>query len=117
MRPAAQLCRRKNPDIAELTRGRSGRLVGNLTALLTTMKAMPLSYNRDLSDDKRNVIDAVDTLQMVLPAMAGMVATLKINTEVMRDQAPDGFTLATEVADWLAMRGFLSVKLMKLPDS
>lgn len=79
--------------------------MGNLTALLTTMKAMPLSYNRDLSDDKRNVIDAVDTLQMVLPAMAGMVATLKINTEVMRDQAPDGFTLATEVADWLAMRG------------
>lgn len=96
---------KKNPDIAELTRGRSGRLVGNLTALLTTMKAMPLSYNRDLSDDKRNVIDAVDTLQMVLPAMAGMIATLKINTEVMRAQAPDGFTLATEVADWLAMRG------------
>ena len=96
---------KKNPDIAELTRGRSGRLVGNLMALLTTMKAMPLSYNRDLSDDKRNVIDAVDTLLMVLPAMAGMMATLKFNTEVMREQAPDGFTLATEVADWLAVRG------------
>ena len=96
---------KKNPDIAELTRGRSGRLVGNLMALLTTMKAMPLSYNRDLSDDKRNVIDAVDTLLMVLPAMAGMMATLKFNTAVMRGQAPDGFTLATEVADWLAMRG------------
>ena len=76
---------KKNPDIAE--RGRSGRLVGNLMALLTTMKAMPLSYNRDLSDDKRNVIDAVDTLLMVLPAMAGMMATLKFNTEVMREQA------------------------------
>ncbi|MGK3137165.1 argininosuccinate lyase [Pantoea trifolii] len=96
---------KKNPDIAELTRGRSGRLVGNLMALLTTMKAMPLSYNRDLSDDKRNVIDAVDTLLLVLPAMAGMMATLKFNTDVMREQAPDGFTLATEVADWLAMRG------------
>ncbi|MFH8133900.1 argininosuccinate lyase [Pantoea osteomyelitidis] len=96
---------KKNPDIAELTRGRSGRLVGNLMAMLTTMKAMPLSYNRDLSDDKRNVIDAVNTLLMVLPAMAGMVETLSFNRAVMREQAPDGFTLATEVADWLAMRG------------
>ena len=96
---------KKNPDIAELTRGRSGRLVGNLMAMLTTMKAMPLSYNRDLSEDKRNVIDAVNTLLMVLPAMAGMVETLNFNREVMREQAPDGFTLATEVADWLAMRG------------
>ena len=96
---------KKNPDIAELTRGRSGRLVGNLMAMLTTMKAMPLSYNRDLSEDKRNVIDAVNTLLMVLPAMAGMVETLNFNRAVMREQAPDGFTLATEVADWLAMRG------------
>ena len=96
---------KKNPDIAELTRGRSGRLVGNLMAMLTTMKAMPLSYNRDLSEDKRNVIDAVNTLLMVLPAMAGMVETLSFNRAVMREQAPDGFTLATEVADWLAMRG------------
>ncbi|WP_226571609.1 argininosuccinate lyase [Mangrovibacter yixingensis] len=96
---------KKNPDIAELTRGRSGRLVGNLMALLTTMKAMPLSYNRDLSDDKRNVIDAVETLLLVLPAMSGMIATLKFDTQRMAQQAPEGFTLATEVADWLAMRG------------
>lgn len=96
---------KKNPDIAELTRGRSGRLVGNLTAMLTTMKAMPLSYNRDLSEDKRNVIDAVDTLLLVLPAMAGMVATMTVDKDELRRQAPDGFTLATEVADWLAVRG------------
>ncbi|KAA9000447.1 argininosuccinate lyase [Affinibrenneria salicis] len=96
---------KKNPDIAELTRGRSGRLVGNLTAMLTTMKAMPLSYNRDLSEDKRNVIDAVETLLVVLPAMSGMIASLQFNIAVLREQAPDGFTLATEVADWLAMRG------------
>jgi argininosuccinate lyase len=96
---------KKNPDIAELTRGRSGRLIGNLTAMLTTMKAMPLSYNRDLSEDKRSAIDSVDTLLLVLPAMAGMIETMKVNTGEMLAQAPDGFTLATEVADWLAMRG------------
>ncbi len=96
---------KKNPDIAELTRGRSGRLIGNLTALLSTLKAMPLSYNRDLSEDKRSVIDSVDTLLMVLPAMSGMINTMKVNKAVLLEQAPQGFTLATEVADWLAMRG------------
>jgi argininosuccinate lyase len=73
--------------------------------MLATMKAMPLSYNRDLSEDKRSAIDSVDTLLLVLPAMAGMIETMKVNTGEMLAQAPDGFTLATEVADWLAMRG------------
>lgn len=96
---------KKNPDIAELTRGRSGRLIGNLTAMLATMKALPLAYNRDLSEDKRGAIDSVDTLLLVLPAMAGMIATMKVNEAELLKQAPEGFTLATEVADWLAMRG------------
>jgi argininosuccinate lyase len=96
---------KKNPDIAELTRGRTGRLIGNLTGLLVTLKAMPLSYNRDLSEDKRHALDSVDTLTMVLPAMTGMIATMTVNTDELRKQAPEGFTLATEVADWLAKRG------------
>ncbi|WP_397450834.1 argininosuccinate lyase [Pseudomonas sp. NA-150] len=96
---------KKNPDIAELARGKAGRLIGNLTGLLSTLKSLPLSYNRDLSEDKSSVLDTVDTLLLVLPAMAGMVATMKVNVEELRRQAPLGFTLATEVADWLAVRG------------
>jgi argininosuccinate lyase len=96
---------KKNPDIAELARGKAGRLIGNLTGLLSTLKSLPLSYNRDLSEDKNGVLDSVDTLLLVLPAMAGMVATMKVNVEELRRQAPLGFTLATEVADWLAVRG------------
>ncbi|GME37336.1 argininosuccinate lyase [Pantoea agglomerans] len=96
---------KKNPDIAELTRGRSGRLLGNITAMMATMKGLPLSYNRDLSEDKRNALDSVDTLLVVLPAMSGMMATMTVDTDALLRQAPDGFTLATEVADWLAKRG------------
>ena len=96
---------KKNPDIAELARGKAGRLIGNLTGLLSTLKSLPLSYNRDLSEDKNSVLDTVDTLLLVLPAMAGMVATMKVRVEELRRQAPLGFTLATEVADWLAVRG------------
>ncbi|MBT2374023.1 argininosuccinate lyase [Pseudomonas fluorescens] len=96
---------KKNPDIAELARGKAGRLIGNLTGLMSTLKSLPLSYNRDLSEDKHSVLDSVDTLLLVLPAMAGMVATMKVQVEELRRQAPMGFTLATEVADWLAMRG------------
>jgi argininosuccinate lyase len=96
---------KKNPDIAELARGKAGRLIGNLTGLLSTLKSLPLSYNRDLSEDKNGVLDTVDTLLLVLPAMAGMVATMRVNVEELRRQAPLGFTLATEVADWLAVRG------------
>ena len=96
---------KKNPDIAELARGKAGRLIGNLTGLMSTLKSLPLSYNRDLSEDKHCVLDSVDTLLLVLPAMTGMVATMKVQVEELRRQAPMGFTLATEVADWLATRG------------
>jgi argininosuccinate lyase len=96
---------KKNPDIAELARGKSGRLIGSLTAILAVLKAQPLSYNRDLSEDKHAIFDAVDTLNLVLPAFAGMVRTMTVRTDELLRQAPLGFTLATEVADWLAVRG------------
>ncbi len=96
---------KKNPDIAELTRGKAGRLLGNLNGLMATLKAMPLAYNRDLAEDKAAVFDTVDTLAIVLPAMAGLVRTLSVNVDELRRQATVGFTLATEVADWLSRRG------------
>ncbi|MGK8205841.1 argininosuccinate lyase [Burkholderia cenocepacia] len=96
---------KKNPDIAELTRGKAGRLIGNLTGLLATLKSLPLAYNRDLAEDKRAAFDSIDTLELVLPAMAGMIRTMRVNVDEMRRQAPLGFTLATEVADWLALTG------------
>jgi len=92
---------KKNPDIAELARGKAGRLIGNLTGLLTTLKGLPLAYNRDLQEDKEPVFDTVDTLTMVLPALAGMVETVTFNTERMAELAPQGFSLATDVAEWL----------------
>ncbi|MGE9807180.1 argininosuccinate lyase [Janibacter sp. G1551] len=96
---------KKNPDIAELARGKAGRLVGDLTGLLTTLKALPLAYNRDLQEDKEPVFDAVDTLEVLLPAFAGMVATLEFNTERLASLAPQGFSLATDVAEWLVREG------------
>lgn len=95
---------KKNPDIAELARGKAGRLVGNLTGLLTTLKGLPLAYNRDLQEDKEPVFDSVETLEVLLPAFTGMVATLSFNTERMAELAPQGFSLATDVADWLVRR-------------
>ncbi|WP_299037412.1 argininosuccinate lyase [uncultured Pseudokineococcus sp.] len=96
---------KKNPDVAELARGKAGRLVGDLTGLLTTLKGLPLAYNRDLQEDKEPVFDAVDTLQVLLPAVTGMVATLRFRTERMAELAPQGFSLATDVADWLVRAG------------
>ncbi|HWM73797.1 MAG TPA: argininosuccinate lyase [Nocardioides sp.] len=96
---------KKNPDIAELARGKAGRLVGNLTGLLTTLKALPLAYNRDLQEDKEPVFDSVDTLEVLLPAFTGMVATLRFETERMAELAPQGFSLATDVAEWLVREG------------
>lgn len=96
---------KKNPDVAELARGKSGRLIGNLTGLLATLKGLPLAYNRDLQEDKEPVFDAVDTLTMLLPAFAGMVATLEFNTERLAFLAPKGFTLATDIAEWLVRKG------------
>ena len=72
---------KKNPDVAELARGKSGRLIGGLTGLLTTLKGLPLTYNRDLQEDKEPVFDAVDTLLTVLPAMAGLIGTLRFHSE------------------------------------
>jgi argininosuccinate lyase len=96
---------KKNPDVAELARGKAGRLVGDLAGLLTTLKALPLAYNRDLQEDKEPVFDAVDTLEVLLPAVAGMVATLTFHTERMAALAPQGFSLATDVAEWLVRQG------------
>ncbi|TIC80416.1 argininosuccinate lyase [Nocardioides sp. GY 10113] len=96
---------KKNPDIAELARGKAGRLVGNLAGLLTTLKALPLAYNRDLQEDKEPVFDSVDTLEVLLPAFTGQVATLVFNTERMAALAPQGFSLATDIAEWLVREG------------
>ena len=92
---------KKNPDIAELARGKSGRLIGNLTGLLATLKGLPLAYNRDLQEDKEPVFDSVESLEVLLPAFTGMVATLTFNTDRMAELAPQGFSLATDVAEWL----------------
>jgi argininosuccinate lyase len=96
---------KKNPDVAELTRGKAGRLIGNLTGLLATLKGLPLAYNRDLQEDKEPVFDSVDTLLVVLPALTGMVATLTFDARRLAELAPQGFTLATDVAEWLVREG------------
>jgi argininosuccinate lyase len=96
---------KKNPDISELARGKAGRLIGNLTGLLATLKALPLAYNRDLQEDKEPVFDSVDTLEVLLPAFAGQIATLVFDTDRMAKLAPQGFSLATDIAEWLVREG------------
>jgi argininosuccinate lyase len=96
---------KKNPDIAELARGKAGRLIGNLAGLLATLKALPLAYNRDLQEDKEPVFDSVDTLEVLLPAFTGMVATLRFDGARMAELAPQGFSLATDIAEWLVREG------------
>lgn len=96
---------KKNPDVAELTRGKSGRLIGNLTGLLATLKAQPLAYNRDLQEDKEPVFDSVAQLDLLLPAITGLVATLEFHTDRMAELAPAGFTLATDIAEWMVRQG------------
>jgi argininosuccinate lyase len=96
---------KKNPDVAELARGKAGRLIGNLTGLLATLKALPLAYNRDLQEDKEPLFDSIDQLEVLLPAVAGMVATLRFHTDRMAALAPAGFSLATDVAEWLVRQG------------
>ena len=96
---------KKNPDVAELARGKAGRLIGNLTGLLATLKAQPLAYNRDLQEDKEPVFDSVDQLGVLLPAFAGMIGTLRFDTDRMARLAPAGYTLATDIAEWLVRRG------------
>jgi argininosuccinate lyase len=96
---------KKNPDIAELARGKSGRLIGNLAGLLATLKAQPLAYNRDLQEDKEPVFDSVVQLQLLLPAMAGLVGTLTFDAVRMAELAPRGYTLATDIAEWMVRQG------------
>jgi len=96
---------KKNPDIAELARGKAGRLIGNHTGLLATLKGLPLAYNRDLQEDKEPVFDAANQLLTLLPAVVGMVRTLQFNTERMAYLAPLGFSLATDIAEWLVRQG------------
>jgi argininosuccinate lyase len=96
---------KKNPDIAELARGKSGRFIGNLTGLLATLKGLPLAYDRDLQEDKEPVFDTVDQLLTLLPAVTGLVATLTFVPERLTAAAPAGFALATDVAEWLVRQG------------
>jgi argininosuccinate lyase len=96
---------KKNPDVAELARGKAGRLIGDLTGLLTTLKGLPLTYNRDLQEDKEPVFDAVDTLLVVLPAMAGLIGSLRFHTERLAATAAAGHALATDLAELLVQRG------------
>ncbi|MEL7667394.1 MAG: argininosuccinate lyase [Actinomycetota bacterium] len=96
---------KKNPDFAELVRGKTGRAVGDLTALLVTLKGLPLAYNKDLQEDKEPAFDAVDTYAASLRAMAGMLSTMRVNEDRMREGALGGFMAATDLADLLATRG------------
>ncbi len=95
---------KKNPDMAELARGKSGRLVGNLMSVLTMLKGLPFAYNRDLQEDKEPLFDSIDTLLLVLPAVTGMIATTDFDRDKMALAAPTGFSLATEIADYLARK-------------
>ena len=96
---------KKNPDVAELVRGKTGRVYGHLMGLLTTMKGLPLAYNKDMQEDKEPVFDAVDTVKLCLPVFTGMIATMKVLPENMRRAASAGFINATDCADYLTKKG------------
>ena len=96
---------KKNPDMAELIRGKTGRVYGDLMSILTTLKGLPLAYNKDMQEDKECVFDAVDTVKMCLEVMAKMVATMKVIPENMKKAAQDGFINATDLADYLVKKG------------
>jgi argininosuccinate lyase len=96
---------KKNPDVAELARGKTGRVIGNLTGLMTTMKGLPLGYNRDLQEDKEALFDSFDSLMLVMPAFTGMVSTLEFNRSRIQDLSVAGFSMATDVADFLVRQG------------
>ena len=95
---------KKNADIAELARGKAGRLIGGLVAVLTMLKGLPLTYDRDMQEDKEPAFDAIDTLQLLLPALAGMISTMTVRVDRLAAAAPVGYSLATEVADWLVRK-------------
>ena len=96
---------KKNPDVAELARGKTGRVYGNLMGILVTMKALPLTYNRDMQEDKEGLFDTVDTLGSSLDVFSGMIQTMKVNSERIREAAESGYMLATDLADYLVKKG------------
>ncbi len=96
---------KKNPDVGELARGKAGRLIGHVVALLSTLKGLPLAYDRDLQEDKEPVFDAVETLTTVLPALTGTIATMRVRADRLERSAPAGFSLATDVAEYLVRKG------------
>lgn len=96
---------KKNPDIAELARGKAGRLIGDLAGLMSSLKALPLAYARDLQEDKEPVFDQIDQLHLLLPAVTGMMGTAVFHTDRMAEMAPQGFSLATDIAEWLVRDG------------
>jgi len=96
---------KKNPDIAELARGKAGRLVGHLTGFLTTLKGLPLTYNKDMQEDKEPLFDACDTIELTLLALDGMISTLVFNTDAMAAQADSPYAAATDLADELVRGG------------
>jgi argininosuccinate lyase len=102
---SSMLPQKKNPDVAELARGKSGRLIGNLTGLLATLKGLPLAYNRDLQEDKEPLFDSVDQVALALVALAGMIQTAEFRPERMAAAADDQTTAATDLAEWLVARG------------
>ena len=96
---------KKNPDVAELIRGKTGRVYGHLMGLLTTMKGIPLAYNKDMQEDKEPIFDAVDTVKLCVPVFCDMIATMKVRKDKMRDGARGGFTNATDLADYIVKKG------------
>jgi argininosuccinate lyase len=96
---------KKNPDIAELVRGKTGRVYGALTSILTTMKGIPLAYNKDMQEDKELTFDAINTVKGCIVLFDGMIATMSVNKGAMEASAKDGFTNATDAADYLVMHG------------
>jgi len=96
---------KKNPDVAELARGKTGRVYGKLMALLTTMKGLPLSYNKDMQEDKEGFFDTVDTILSTLEVFTGMIKSLRIKTENTRRAVEQGYILATDLADYLVKKG------------
>ena len=102
---SSMMPQKRNPDFAELARGKTGRVFGHLFAMLTVMKGLPLTYDRDMQEDKEALFDTVDVLQSTLSVMAGMVSTMELNVDRLREAAEDGNVLATDIADYLVVRG------------
>ena len=102
---SSMMPQKKNPDIAELARGKAGRLIGHLTGFLTTLKGLPLTYNKDMQEDKEPLFDAVDTVRLTLLALDGMIASTTFETRAMAAQADTPYAAATDLAEWLVARG------------